>query len=166
MVDGSDYRILYQNLLPNFTFIWADAPSGKYKLHVRHKGKTKVFNTSSASHRLNSGTLEEGSHRVWFEGNGTRSKEGVVTIAFDNAATSGYLRKPRVGSAWGGGQLNVQGAGIKGSRVTVHGVPLPLDRQHRFDASVEKPGSDAAIAIRFSHPKRGVHYYVRRNGRR
>jgi hypothetical protein len=165
--DGLSYRIKYQNLVPNIAFRWPDAAAGRYKLMVKAQGaNARAYATSGPQHTLKSGTLGEGTYRFWFEGNGSRSKEGVIIIGFDNASTSGYLRTPRLGGKWGGAMIDVAGAGIKGSRVSVGGSPLPLDHQYRFNAKVNQPGSQAALAVKFAHPLRGVHYYVRRDGRR
>lgn len=165
--DGLSYKIKYQNLVPNITFRWPNANPGRYKLMVKAQGRgAKAYTTNGPKHTLKSGALAEGTYRFWFEGNGSRSKEGVIIIVFDNAATSGYLRSPRPGASWGGGMIEVAGAGIKGSRVSVGGSPLPLDRQYRFNAKINKPGSQAALAVKFAHPLRGIHYYIRRNGRR
>lgn len=164
--DGLSYKIKYQNLVPNIAFRWPNAGPGRYKLMVKEGARVRAFPTSGPSHAIKSGVLGEGTYRFWFEGNGSRSKEGVITIAFDNASTSGYIRSPRPAERWGGNLVEVAGAGIKGSRVSVGGASLELDRQHRFNAKVNKPGTQAALALKFVHPLRGVHYYVRRNGRR
>lgn len=164
--DGLSYRIKYQNLLPNITFRWPDAPSGSYTLTLSSKGeRPRTYKTNGPTHTIRSGELPEGTYRFRFEGKNSRSEEGVIIIAFDNASTSGYLRSPRIGASWNGSTVEVEGAGITGSRVSVNGKRLALDQQRRFEARVTKP-DQGALAVRFSHPRRGIHYYVRRNGRR
>jgi hypothetical protein len=47
--------------------------------------------------------------------------------------------------------------------VKVEGVEIPVDKNtRRFNASVGAPQGANALAIRLSHPQRGVHYYMRR----
>jgi hypothetical protein len=164
--DGRRYTVLYQNLLPSITFRWPNAAtSSSYTLNVQpDRGRAQQFKGTKPSISVKTGKLQEGTYRYWFEGGGRQSKQSTLKIDFDNAAASGYLRKPGVKDRWGGGQLRVEGAAIKGWAVAVGSVPLPLDRQLRFGTDVAAPGGQGAIAIRFSHPKRGIHYYIRRNG--
>jgi hypothetical protein len=48
-----------------------------------------------------------------------------------------------------------------GWSAAVEAIAIPVDKQRRFAAKVGIPGG-AALAIRLSHPLRGVHYYLRR----
>ena len=53
------------------------------------------------------------------------------------------------------------GVALEGASVSVSGVDLPLDAQYRFrDTASPKP--EMPSRIRISHPKHGVHYYLRK----
>jgi hypothetical protein len=55
----------------------------------------------------------------------------------------------------------VHGAVLPGWSAAVEEIAIPIDKQRRFTAKVGAP-SGRALAIRLSHPQRGVHYYLRR----
>jgi hypothetical protein len=55
----------------------------------------------------------------------------------------------------------VRGAVLPGWSAAVEEVAIPIDKQRRFAAKVGLPDGKA-LAIRLSHPQRGVHYYLRR----
>jgi hypothetical protein len=92
---------------------------------------------------------------------GTRSPTTTLAIGFDNAAPTASVRSPDDGSFAPGQTVRVAGIALAGWSVAVDGTPLPLDPQQRFEAQVQVPPTQDGIAIRLSHPSRGVHYYVR-----
>jgi hypothetical protein len=55
---------------------------------------------------------------------------------------------------------------LPGWEVSVGGTELPLDVQQRFSGQVVVPKGQNGIAIRLASPGRGVHYYVRRSGKK
>jgi hypothetical protein len=52
---------------------------------------------------------------------------------------------------------------LPGWNVSVAGKELAQDKQQRFSAEVKAPGDVRGLLIRFSHPQRGVHHYLRRS---
>lgn len=167
--DGRRYTVLYQNRLPQITFRWPQAAEpGPYRLHlVPARGQARDFSSARPSVRVNAGALDEGTYQYYFEAAGARSRTSVLRIDFDNAAPSAYLRQPGVRQAWQGDTLALAGAALPGSRVSVNGTPVPLDRQARFSAQLALPIAGDTVAVRLAHPRQGVHYYLRRNrGRR
>jgi hypothetical protein len=54
---------------------------------------------------------------------------------------------------------------LPGWAVSVAGRELAQDGQQRFSAEVAAPADASSLAIRFAHPQRGVHYYLRRPSR-
>ncbi len=162
--DGRRYTVLFQNHMPAITFRWRNAPpSSGYVLHVQPRegrGKNRQVSTSAAGESFPSGAFAEGAYDYWFSGGGGESKHSQLVIRFDNAAATGYLSSPKAGSTLGGSSVKVAGAAVKGWKVSVAGEELRLDRQYRFDQEV--PVGRNGISVRFSHPKYGVHYYVRR----
>jgi hypothetical protein len=89
--------------------------------------------------------------------------ESTMTIDFDNAAPAAFLREPGNDAAWGA-RVKVSGVVLDGYAVTVDGTVVPLDIHQRFTAEVPAPVDHDAIAVKFVHPARGVHYYLRRRG--
>jgi uncharacterized cupin superfamily protein len=161
--DGRRYTVLFQNNMPALTFRWPKAPaSSGYVLHVQPRegrGKKRQVSTPKSTKSFPSGAFAEGSYEYWFSGGGSESKRSQLAISFDNAAATGYLSSPKANAALAGDRVRVAGAAVEGWKVSVDGQELRLDRQYRFDQDVAV-GSDG-IAVRFSHPKYGVHYYLR-----
>jgi hypothetical protein len=163
--DGRRYTLLYQNILPIVAVRWRDAPSaGRFVLHVGDD----TYNASSANHTLESGQVSEGTHRVFFEAPGaspSRSPVTTLNIRYDNATTAAYIRAPDPGSAVSG-TVTVSGTCVRGCTVSASGQNLPLDSAHRFSGEVTVPTDLDALAIRITHPRTGIHYYLRRAGGR
>ncbi len=157
--DGRKYRVLYQNLLPELTFVWPQAPTGgSYTLHIAPKrGSELTVESSKPRARVASGKLLEGTYTWWFEGGGESSRKTPLILDFDNAAATAYLKRPQVGE---NGTIHVEGAVIEGWSVFAGGRDLSLDRHRRFKADLAPSGDEQALAIRIAHPKRGVHYYL------
>jgi ferric-dicitrate binding protein FerR (iron transport regulator) len=162
--DGRSYTVLYQNLLPKITVRWPAAPqASSYTLRVTSPGgKSEAIPTSTASHAFPSGAFREGEHRVSFEGGGARAKDTRVEIKFDNAAPTATLTSPANGGFAPGGSVTVSGIALEGWKISVGGKELPLDDQLRFSGEATAPANQRALAIEFVHPRRGLHYYLRR----
>ncbi|MCP4448214.1 MAG: hypothetical protein GY811_23180 [Myxococcales bacterium] len=161
--DGRRYTVLFQNRMPALTFRWPNAPaSGGYVLHVQPRegrGKWRQESTAKAKKSFASGAFAEGVYEYWFTGGGKESKHSQLAISFDNAAATGYLSSPKASDSLSGSTVKVSGAAVAGWTVSVGGQELRLDRQFRFDQDV--PVGPDGIAVRFSHPSYGVHYYLR-----
>ena len=157
--DGRRYDVLYQNALPIVTFRWAQAGGGPYQVEVVSGGRTRVVPASGSSHVFDSGALRDGEHRLTFLAGGRRSPTTIVRVRFDNAAPTAHIREPR--GAVARGTVHVAGMAIEGATVSVGGTPLALDGDNRFEGDVSAPTDLDAIAIRFAHPRSGVHYYLR-----
>jgi hypothetical protein len=134
-----------------------------FTVRLAQGGKVQSFAAEASSYAISGTKLSEGTYSVWFEKEGARSKTSTLIIDFDNTAPAVYIDKPDDGDAWGaeGAPIDVRGAVLPGWAVSIDGVSLPVDKQRRFHASVPAPAGDA-LAIRLSHPQRGVHYYLRR----
>jgi hypothetical protein len=159
--DGRRYTVLFQNRLPAIKMQWRKAPSAsKYTLKiVPSKGKTKEVSGAKAERDFKPGTFTEGEYEYWFTANGKESKHSKLKISFDNAAATGYLSAPRPNAKLSGSETQVSGAAVLGWTVSVGGKALTLDKQYRFNEVV--PLAPDGLAVRFSHPKYGVHYYIR-----
>jgi hypothetical protein len=162
--DGRRYTILYQNLLPKLSVRWPNPPAaGPFALTVRSQGKTRKFSSGTANQALTSGTLGEGSHELWFEASGQRSRATTVVVQFDNAAPTASISAPAEQGFARGSTVAVAGMALPGWSVSVAGKELGQDAQQRFSADVQTPGDVRGLLIRFSHPQRGVHHYLRRS---
>ena len=164
--DGRKYTVLYQNRLPQITFRWPNAPeAGRYVLQLqRDRRRAQTIDLSAPSYRLDPGELPEGHYRYFFTAGGRRSPGSELRIEFDNAAPSAYLREPQPAQPWTGDTLNISGGALPGWAVSIAGMPVATDRQGRFEYQLPLPHASSTIAVRLSHPQRGVRYYLRQRG--
>jgi hypothetical protein len=164
--DGRRYTVLYQTLLPIISVRWPNAPSASaYTLRVNSSSGTRTFTTGKPSHSFAAGAFAEGDHSLFFEASGARSKQTSVAIRFDNAAPTASISSPADRSFAPGASVVVSGSALPGWTVSAVGKDLTQDAQNRFSGDVSAPVAERALAIRFSHPSRGNHYYLRRSVR-
>ena len=158
--DGRNYRISYQSAIPNLV-VHVPNPGARHQLHLAAGGKEQTFDSSTPSITVPGAKLHEGTYTYWVDRDGVKQdKVSTLTIDFDQTAPQVYIESPINGSAWHG-DLDVRGAVLPGWSAAVEAIAIPIDPQRRFAAKVGIPGG-AALAIRLSHPQRGVHYYLRR----
>jgi hypothetical protein len=162
--DGRRYTIMYQSLLPKVSVRWPDAPSaGPFSLTLSSQGRgQKQFTSAGATYALPAGALGEGSYELWFDAHGERSRKTSVVVQFDNAAPTASISAPAERGFAPGASVSVAGTALPGWTVSVGGQDLKQDSQQRFSGEVAAPADGSALSIRFSHPQRGVHYYLRR----
>jgi len=165
--DGRRYTILYQNLLPKVAVRWPNPPSaGPFVLNVSSQSRgNKSYTASAPTYSLPAGALGEGSYELWFQARGETSRRTSVVVQFDNAAPTASITSPAERGFAPGALVSVSGMALPGWSVSVSGRELPQDAQQRFSGEVAAPSDLGALAIRFSHPQRGVHYYLRRSSR-
>ena len=165
-VDGRKYTILYQNLLPEVRVSWPKAPkSTQYQLVLTSGIASKTFTTNKPQYTFKSSAIPEGNHTFVFkalDATATSSPETSVKIRFDNAAPAAVVRMPQNRAFKAGDTVHVAGSALPGWVVTAQGAALPLDPNRRFAGQVTAPPERRALAIRFEHKERGVHYYLRR----
>jgi ferric-dicitrate binding protein FerR (iron transport regulator) len=162
--DGRNYTVLYQNILPRISVRWPNPPaSSSFTLQVASPGgKSESHSSSAAAYSFASGALREGVHRLTFDaGGGGRSKTTTLELRFDNAAPTATLTSPGNGFA-PGSTVTVAGVALEGWTISAGGKELPLDAQLRFSGEVTAPSGERALAVQFVHPRRGLHYYLRR----
>lgn len=161
--DGRRYTVLYQNLLPKMSVRWPGAPSGPYTLTVRSSRTVHRVSSAQPNYSFAAGAFGEGSYDVWFEAPGARSKDTTVVIQFDNAAPTASITAPADGSFAQGASVAIAGSALPGWTVSVAGLELEQDAQHRFSGHGQASPGTRALAIRFANPQRGVQYYLRRS---
>jgi ferric-dicitrate binding protein FerR (iron transport regulator) len=161
--DGRTYTVLYQNRLPRIIARWPKAPAAaSYSVQVSSAGRSRALASSAPQQTFEAGSLGEGVHQLTFEGGGRRSRTTSIDIRFDNATPTASIASPADGFS-PGAQVSVSGMALPGWSVSVGGNTLVQDAQNRFSGLAPTAGA-RALAIRFSHPQRGVHYYLRRPG--
>ncbi len=158
--DGRNYRISYQSVIPTIA-VRIKGEGGPFTLHVATGGKEEQFKGPGPKIKVAGSKLKEGTYTYWIDRNGVKDpKVSTLTIDFDNTAPQVYISSPVNGRAWEG-EIDVRGAVLPGWTAAVESVSIPIDSQRRFQAKVGQP-SGKALAIKLSHPQRGVHYYLRR----
>ncbi|HUS30259.1 MAG TPA: hypothetical protein VMZ53_17245, partial [Kofleriaceae bacterium] len=160
-MDGREYTILYQNLLPELTLSWRTAPKkASYTFVVKPQaGAEKRFASATPKLTLKPGELREGSYTAWVEpAGGAKSEQGKLIIEFDNAAASASIDDV----APVDGKTRVKGTVIEGSTVSVNGTTVELDRHRRFQTDLAPADGEDGVAVRIANSKAGIHYYVMR----
>lgn len=158
--DGRRWSITYQSVLPDLR-VQVRGTGARYRLHVAQGGKAEQFDSAQSVITIPGTKLKEGTYTYWAEIDGVKqNKISTLVIDFDQTAAQVYIESPQNGVPWSD-DIDVRGAVLPGWTAAVESVPIPIDRQRRFSARVGAP-SGAALAIRVSHPQRGIHYYLRR----
>ena len=158
--DGRTWTVSYQSVIPNLV-ISSRGTGSKFRLHLAQGGNDQTFDSSKPSVTIAGSKLKEGTYTYWFDHDGVKQdKISTLKIDFDQTAPQVYIESPSNGRAWTG-DLDVRGAVLPGWTAAVDGITIPIDGQRRFSAKVGQPAG-TALAIRLSHPQRGVHYYLRR----
>jgi hypothetical protein len=160
--DGRTYRISYQSLIPNIK-IKASGTASKYKLHIATGGVDEVMESTKPTFTVDGKKLKEATYTYYVERDGVKdSKVSTLIIDFDQTAPQVYISDPQNGRPFGA-EVKVAGAVLPGWTAKVEGVEIPVDKNtRRFNATVGPPQGATALAIRLSHPQRGIHYYLRR----
>jgi hypothetical protein len=160
--DGRTYNIFYQNQRPNIVFRWPNAPtSDSYTLQVDSETRT----IDSAEHTFRSGRLGDGKHRISLAAAGRRSRPATIVVRFDNAAPKASLSEPDEGGFAVGDTVKVSGVALPGWKVSAEGGTIEMDEAHRFSGEVATSAERPDVALRLTHPRLGVHYYLRRSSR-
>jgi len=161
--DGRNYRISYQSVIPTIA-VRIKGEGAPFTLHIATGGKEETFPSNSPKIKVPGAKLKEGQYTYWIDRNGVKDpKVSTLTIDFDNTAPQVYISSPVNGRPWEG-EIDVRGAVLPGWTAAVDAITIPIDGQRRFAAKVGKPPGNA-LAIKLSHPQRGVHYYLRRAGK-
>jgi ferric-dicitrate binding protein FerR (iron transport regulator) len=160
--DGRSYTVMYQNLLPQIVVRWPKAPeAASYTLTLSSKRGVSSTQAPRPTLTFDTGRLSEGTHVLTFSAEGRSSAPTKLSIVFDNAAPTARIQSPANGSFQLGSAVNVAGVAAPGWGVSVAGHELALDDQSRFSEQVTDSSDQQTLQLRFSHPQRGVHYYLR-----
>jgi len=162
--DGRNYTISYQSLIP-IVEVHYKGTGTAFKLHVATGGADEVIDGTSPTIEIPGTKLKEGNYTFWFEHDGVKQdKVSTLKITFDQTAAQVYIESPIDGVPFPA-DVEVLGAALPGWTAKVDAVEIPVidPTTRRFKAKVQPPAGGAqALAIRLSHPQRGVHFYLRR----
>ncbi|MGE3457608.1 MAG: hypothetical protein AB7O24_21010, partial [Kofleriaceae bacterium] len=106
--------------------------------------------------------LSEGMLNVTIELNGKETRRTQINLIFNNMSPIVFIEGPANGKPWGTGPIVAKGAVLPGWTAAIDGTQLPLSSSRSFEKAVARPAEAKAIAIKLSHPRHGVHYYLRR----
>jgi hypothetical protein len=160
--DGRTYTVMYQNLLPEIVVRWPKAPAASsYTLTLDGRGMVSTRRASQPTLTLGAGQLKEGTYTLTFAADARKSPPTRLAIVFDNASPTARIQSPRDRSFRAGSSVNVAGVAVPGWEISVDGRELALDEQARFSEQVTPSSAQQALQLRFTHPRRGVHYYLR-----
>ncbi len=158
--DGRTYSMTYQSTIPSVA-VRIRGGGGPFTLHLAQGGVEETFTGPGPKITIPGSKLKEGTYTYWIDRNGARDpKTSTLKVDFNNTAPQVYIEAPSEGRAWGD-EIEIRGAVLPGWSASIDGVAMPIDKQRRFVGKISRP-SGGAIAIRLSHPQRGVHYYLRR----
>lgn len=166
-LDGRKYTLMYQNLRPALTVVWPEAPAAASYTVVLAlpNGANRTLSAREPSLAVPPGVLLDGAHSVSMHVTGSpslRAKATTLNVSFDNAAPAASLESPSPLGFESGASVHVQGVAVAGSRVSIDGHPIELDRNQRFSVDYPLPANKRALAVRFQDPARGTSYYLRR----
>lgn len=161
--DGRTWRISYQSVIPRVQ-VSTKGVGSSFKLHLATGGKEQIFEGTGAKITVPGTKLDEGTYTYYLERDGEKDpKVSTLIIDFDNTAPQVYIQSPPpISNKPWDPQIQVRGALMPGWTAAASGVEIPVDKQRRFVGKVDKPTGTTTLAIRLSHPQRGVHYYLRR----
>ncbi|MFH1131177.1 MAG: FecR domain-containing protein [Pseudomonadota bacterium] len=171
-VDG-DTIVYYQNLLPDFTFLWRSIPRTKFyqlKIFREQKLTTPLVLVQSNTTQVElKAKLLEGRY-LWYvvgrdsSGNLVRAtKSQRLGIIYDNATPDLQIRyPPRQGITVSSPTVEVRGVTTNGSEVFINEEAVVLDATSRFWHQVQLVPGTNQILFRVKDSRGGMSYYFRR----
>jgi len=161
--DGRIYKVDYQSSIPDIR-IKTTGAAGVGTLHLASGGTEQTFDSTTGTYDVPGKQLKEGDYSFWIESPTGKTKTTTLKIGFDQTAAQVYIESPTNGVAWGD-EIEVRGATLPGWTAKIDVLEIPIDKKMRFTAKVQPPAAGNALAIRLSHPKLGVHFYLRRGNK-
>ncbi len=157
--DGRTYTVYYSNQSPAVRIRWPNAPSASsYTLSVDGREQT----VSSAEHVFGSGELRDGVHEVSFRAGTRGSRTTYIDVRFDNNAPTASVESPPNRSFEAGQTVQVAGVSLPAWKVSLEGGSVERESDGRFKGSIVPGAGHPDVVVRLSHPRLGIHYYLRR----
>jgi hypothetical protein len=159
--DGRTYTVYYSNQAPAVRIRWPNPPSAaSYTLSVDRKEET----VSSPEYVFPSGALRDGVHEVSFRAGTRGSRTTFIDVRFDNNAPTASVEAPPNRSFTAGAAVQVAGVSLPAWKVSLEGGSVEREADGRFKGSIVPGPQHPDVVVRLSHPRLGVHYYLRRAG--
>jgi ferric-dicitrate binding protein FerR (iron transport regulator) len=157
--DGRTYTVYYPNQLPDISIRWPNAPQEQsYVLEVDGKPQ----DVPAPEYVFKSGSLRDGTHQVSFRASSRRSRTTTIEVRFDNNAPTASLIQPADRSFSAGSEVKVEGVSLQAWKVSLEGGTISKESDGRFTGLITPTAGRPDIAVRLSHPRLGIHYYLRR----
>jgi hypothetical protein len=159
--DGRTYTVYYSNQAPAVRIRWPNAPSAtSYTLSVDGREQT----VSAPEHVFSSGALRDGVHEVSFRAGTRGSRTTYIDVRFDNNAPTASVEAPPNRGFTTGQPVQVAGVSLPAWKVSLEGGTVEREADGRFKGSVVPGAEHPDVVVRLSHPRLGIHYYLRRAG--
>jgi hypothetical protein len=157
--DGLAYTIYYPNQRPDIMLRWPSPPvESSYQLEI----DGEVQSVPKPEYLIKSGELDDGIHQLSFRGTTRRSRTTTVEIRFDNNTPTASLSQPDERGFTPGTEVKVEGVALEAWKVSLEGGTITRQSGGRFSGTIAPSTERPDIAVRLSHPRLGVHYYLRR----
>jgi hypothetical protein len=159
--DGRSYTIYYQNQAPAVLARWPNPPeAASYRLEL----DGAPMSVPAPEHLFESGTLRDGVHHLTFTALQRRSRTANLELRFDPTAATASLSAPDDGAFHPGDEVTIEGVALAAWKISVQGGTIERVGD-RFHGQVITSSEHPDIALKFSHPRLGTHYYLRRAAR-
>jgi hypothetical protein len=159
--DGRTWSIGYTSLIPIIE-VHFPGKGNAFTLHLATGGVDETFESTKPVVEIPGTKLKEATYTYFFEHDGVKQdKTSTLKITFDQTAAQVFIESPANGQPWTP-PIDVHGSVLPGWSAKVGAFDVAIDKNtRRFGAKVDPPDGQA-LAIRLSHPQRGVHFYLRR----
>jgi hypothetical protein len=163
-LDGHSYRLVYQNLRPEVSVSWPNAPSASsYSLRIRApSGATRRVSLTRPAYVLKAGALSDGKHELVMEAGKNSSKPTSIDITYDDSAPTANLELPAASGFAADKPVEIRGIAAEGTSVSVDGEQLDQNAHGSFRHTLTLSPGRTAVSVRFQHRTHRVRYYVRR----
>jgi hypothetical protein len=145
---------MYQHRLPQVTVNWPTAPQAeKYTLKIG----SRTVETAFPYHTFP--FLARGRHSVVFSARASpprQSRTTTIDVVLDTQAPAARVVEGSPGAA---DSVTLSGQTMPGWNVAIGDEKIEVDGKQGFSVDVD---GDSTVPIRFSHPDRDTHYYLRR----
>jgi hypothetical protein len=169
---GIKTTIYFQGKVPRLTFKWEaveDAAGYKLRIYSEDDMEKPILEESSKKTRLAlpEGRLKEGTY-FWYQSAQDEAGQEIsasqmnkLSLAFDNATPLLRLEAPRPGQKPQGGQVEVSGLAMPGSRLTVGKDSIEISADGRFTQTLSGIGHRAVLIFKLIKKGLGDIYYIR-----
>jgi hypothetical protein len=169
---GIKTTIFFQGKVPVLTFKWdavEDAAGYKLRIYSEDDMEKPLLEESSKKTRLAlpEGRLKEGTY-FWYQSAQDEAGQEIsasqmnkLSLAFDNATPLLRLEAPRPNQKPKGGQVEVSGLAMPGSRLMMGKDSIEISTDGRFKQTLSDVGRRAVLIFKLIKKGLGDVYYIR-----